>query len=318
MDGTFLETPSAARTAEETVVVVREIAQLVHKALTEAFPLGGPGLTGGHKGEVRIHTAVPAPKAADFFSVIEFLNVIALTGGAHKGTGAAPETALRERIPLGGVKEGEHMLPVKALEVQLYGQTLENLLCPCLLGFHSEVITGNQHGQLVCERLAFFRVGPPVEEVFFYPAADVSLGVCGVDAEASAETGLGRAGAGQGHNGGGLAAAFVEGVLLFRQKYPVQDIKAPAVTGADTEDHKGGIFRTVFQNLNGLSRDLEVYQTLHLGKEQVLGAAGGVSLSGQLHSLDPGGEMRLGGGVVCGDVQCFQLGNGGKQGRQLG
>ena len=102
--GTLGQASSAAYTAELAVVVCREIHQLVHESLTETLQLCESGVAVSHFCEVGIHTGVPAAETLDAVSCIEVPDVVALTGGAYKGTGTAAETAFRKLSPLVGVE----------------------------------------------------------------------------------------------------------------------------------------------------------------------------------------------------------------------
>ena len=78
MNRTLLQTPAAADAAENTVVIVREINQLMQKPLPEAFYLRGSGLPCRHFRKIGVHAAVPAAKAPDGFAGVELLHVVAL------------------------------------------------------------------------------------------------------------------------------------------------------------------------------------------------------------------------------------------------
>ena len=73
----------------------------MHESLAETLQLGKSGLTCRHFGEIGIHAGIPAAEALYTVTGIEILDIIALAGGADKGSGAATETRLRKLLPLG-------------------------------------------------------------------------------------------------------------------------------------------------------------------------------------------------------------------------
>ena len=174
-----------------------------------------------------------------------------------------------------------------------------------------------QHIQTAQQGLALGRVGPQVQLLAGHPAGHVPGGVRGVDAEGGAEAGLLRLGAGQGHDDAALPAGLVVGIHRIAEEYFIKNVKAPAVAGPDAEDHKGLRRVPVLDHFDLLAGDLEVYQVLHLGEEQVLGAAHGIQGAGQLHPFLPGLEGR-GLGLAGGNVQLLLSRNSGKEVIQLG
>ena len=104
-NGAAGQAPAAADASEDPVVVFGVVHQLVHKALAEPFQLREAVVAMRHPGELGIHTGVPAAIADYAIGAVEILDVVALAGRAHKGTGAAAQTSFRKRGPGGIVEE---------------------------------------------------------------------------------------------------------------------------------------------------------------------------------------------------------------------
>ena len=90
-DRTLCKTSAASYAAEEAVVVLGIIHELVHKSLTEAFFLCKSVVSVSHLGELGIHAGVPASVTDNAVAGVEVLYVVALAGRANEGTRAATE-----------------------------------------------------------------------------------------------------------------------------------------------------------------------------------------------------------------------------------
>ena len=55
----------------------------MHKALTETFKLRQSRLSGGHLGEIGIHTGIPATETLNAVTGVEILDIVGLTTAYH-------------------------------------------------------------------------------------------------------------------------------------------------------------------------------------------------------------------------------------------
>ena len=282
----------------------------MQKALTEALKLRRPGLASGHLGEVGVHAAVPAAEAAYLFAGVKFLDVVALTGRADEGAGAAAKAALAELLPLRTVEERLGLSCAEAFE----GQTVQGEF------FHdlprARLKRGDSVRAAVCQKrktgrqcFALLRVGAPVERGFIHPAGHVPGGVSRVNAEGGAEAGFLRTGAGERHDGDVFAPRLIEGVGRGGEEHPVENIEAAAVAGAHAKEHKGRDLGAVLDQLQIFALHAEINEIFHLREEQILRAANGVQALRERNALLPAGVIGLTRGVVRGEIELLPGGD---------
>ena len=213
MNRTLLQTPAAADAAENTVVIVREIDQLMQKPLPEAFYLRGSGLPCRHFRKIGVHAAVPAAKAPDGFAGVELLHVVALARRTYERTRAAAEAAFRKACPFRAVKQLLRLPRADAGQIELRKrQPFQNSMDFFLLRPHSVVRAVLQHGKAIGQRPSLFGVRLPVKIRFVHPAGNISRRLRRIDAEAAAEAGLVRSFAGKGDDRSRLAPGGIERV----------------------------------------------------------------------------------------------------------
>ena len=85
----FLYAASASDAGIHSIVVIREVNQLVHETLTETLHLCGTVVSCCHHRKVRVHTGIPAAVTLYTVSCIEILDIIALAGRTGERTGSA-------------------------------------------------------------------------------------------------------------------------------------------------------------------------------------------------------------------------------------
>ena len=211
------------------------------------------------------------------------------------------------------------MVPVEIGQIQLAdGQPVENAPGCFLLLTDGGILAVLQHGKLRGQALTLFGVGLPVKGILRHPAGDVAGRLRRVDAEAGAEAGFRRTGAGQGDDQPVFPPGFVVSIGLLAEKHPVQNVKAAAVAGPDAEHGKRLRRVPVFDNFNLLPGDPKIHQIFHLREEQVLRTAGGIQSGAEDRLRRPGGKPRLSRLIVHGQIQLPHVGNGGKQPVQVG
>ena len=186
-----------------------------------------------------------------------------------------------------------------------------------LLGRNGSAVGVLQDGKLCRQGLALFGVRAPIEAFRVHPARHIARRLCRVDAEHTAEAGLLRLGASHRHDGRAATAALIVGVRRLREKHAVENVKAPAVTGAYAEQHERRRFVARLDQIDLLAGDLEAHQIFNLREEEVLGAAHRIERAGKRRSLLPDGEIRLFSLTIGRDIERLLRGNGGKEPVQL-
>ena len=219
MNRALPQTAATAHTTEDTLIVVREVYQLVQEALTEPLHLSRTGLTGGHLGKVGIHAAVPAAETAHRFAAVKVLNVIALTGWADEGTGTAAKAAFGQRLPFRPLEKRLGFVGAKGAEVQLAkGQISRDIADNALHFFYRCLIGVLQYREGIRQCTTLFGVWLPIEESVCLPAGHISPGVCGVDAKGGAEAGLLRSATGQRYD---ASCGSALGIIAIRRLRPI-------------------------------------------------------------------------------------------------
>ena len=110
---------AAADTSELAVIVFREINQLVHESLAEAFFLGQTGVAMRHFGEVGVHTGVPAAESLHAMTGIVVLDVVALAGRAYERAGSARDARFGQVCPSRCVEQLVELVTAEAFRRQV-------------------------------------------------------------------------------------------------------------------------------------------------------------------------------------------------------
>ena len=290
----------------------------MHEPLAEALELRRARLSGGHLGEIGVHAAVPAAEAAHFFAGVKFLNVVALTGRADEGAGAAAEAAFGQLLPFRAVEEFLRFACAHGGQIETGQRELfEKRTRFFLLGRDCRTVRILQHGKVRGQRRALFRVGLPEERFVLDPAADIALRGRRIDAEGRTEARFLWAGAGQRYDGAVCAAGGEIRVLRLGKEDAVENFKASRVARAHAEQDERFRRVTRFHKVKLFARHTEADEVFHLREKQILGRADGVELLGKRYTLLPDGEAGLTGGIVCRNIELLCCRHGSKQALRL-
>jgi hypothetical protein len=256
-----------------------------------------------HLGEVGVHAGVPATESQNTVSGVVILNVIALTGRANEGAGAATEAGFRKSLPFGTVKDLHGLAAAEAIGRKVCkGELAHNLCGLFLLSVYSFVVALFKTKRIQ-ELFALFGVCLPVISVFGLPNGNITAGIGAIDTERTAEAGFGRSCTSHRNDNAVLSARCVIAVKRFYKKYSVKDLKALNVTSANTENYEvfGSLANVVY--FDALAFNLEFHKVFKLREEEILGALCGVERVAQLNiliSMSVNGVAVL---VVRGDVK---------------